>query len=104
MRVVDTSIPALPSSRPLDILSPGAVHQPTPVAPDLPRQLASAQQLAAALRQQADMDARQAGERSGATAEARTWLRSRSMQKAILDLTIMVLDIQKRLENNNGKA
>ena len=98
MSIVDTSIPALPTSRPWNP-DPMAAPQPTPVDVQHEAQRRGIS-MSDALRQKAELEARQIEEDSGAAAEAARWLRSRSTQRALLDLTTMVLSIQKRLDDN----
>jgi hypothetical protein len=98
--IVDTRIPIGTTSRPYDPRDPMGT-----TAPATEVQHAAASRgisMESALRQQADILARQAEEQSGATAEARTWLRSRSTTRALLDLTTIVLNLQKEALKNNG--
>jgi hypothetical protein len=98
--IVDTSINPLPTSRPFDPRDPMGTTAPATEVQHVAQ--ARGISMDAALRQQADLLARQAEEQSGATAEARTWLRSRSTTRALLDLTTIVLNLQKEALKNNG--
>jgi hypothetical protein len=102
MAIVDTSINPLPTSIPWNP-DPLAAPQPTSVAEQHVVQSRGIS-MSDALRQQTELESRKAEEDSGAMIEARTWLRSRSTQKALLDLTVLVLDISKRLGSDNEKV
>jgi hypothetical protein len=99
MRTISTAIPDCPTTRSFDPRDPTATVAPTTEVQHAAQSRVGIS-MESALRQQADLLARKSEEESGATAEARTWLRSRSTQKALLDLTTMVLGISKRLGSN----
>ena len=57
-----------------------------------------AQRMSAALAEAEILATRKAEAESGSTADAQSWLRSRSERRALLDLAIMIFEMQKTLK------
>ena len=60
-----------------------------------------AQRMSAALAEAEILATRKAEAESGSTADAQSWLRSRSERRALLDLAIMIFEMQENSKRDN---